>query len=145
MTWRYWRGFEELIEKLKPLGGTTFLLGKKEGHQGRKNCVDLVNKLNLTQLLVLISNLDILVSCDSGPMHLGFAAGTPTVALFGRVPPQYRMPLAGADKHCAIHHGDADAPPAPIKERKPQASNPLDDIRVDEVYSCVINLLEKAQ
>ena len=143
MTWRYWRGFEDLIEKLKPLGGTIFLLGKKQGHKPRTNCVDLVNKLDVTQLLVLISNLDVLVTCDSGPMHLGFAAGTPTVALFGQVPPQYRMPLTGAEKHRAIYHGDIDAGPVPVKERKPQETNPLDDIHVHEVYDCVLNLLAK--
>ena len=128
MSWRQWCGFNELIEKLKIINGSIILLGKNPQHQVKCNdVIDLVNKLSVTELLSLIRKLDILVSCDSGPMHLGFAAGTPTVALFGAVTPQFRLPLRNTDKYCAIYHGN-DIGCAPVKERRPQANNTLDDI-----------------
>jgi ADP-heptose:LPS heptosyltransferase len=142
MIWRYWRGFDELMEELKSLGGTAILLGKNARHRPLTNCIDVVNKLSITESLSLISRLDVLVSCDSGPMHLGFAAGTPTVALFGTVPPQFRMPLCNAEKHCVIYHGNDDGRYVQLKERKPETSNPLDDIDANEVYDCITKLLK---
>jgi heptosyltransferase-1 len=143
MSWRHWRGFDELIGKLKSLDGTIILLGKTAESLPQKDVVNLVNNLSVTELMALISRLSILVSCDSGPMHLGFAAGIPTVALFGAVAPQFRMPLCNTDMHCAIYHGDENVKCVPVKERKPQAANPLDDITADEVYDRVTKLLKE--
>ena len=40
-------------------------------------------QLNLAQLAAMISISDLLVSNDSGPLHLGVAVGIPTISLFG--------------------------------------------------------------
>jgi ADP-heptose:LPS heptosyltransferase len=48
---------------------------------------DLVGRLTLTQLGALLQRARLLVSTDSGPMHLAAAVGTPTVALFGSADP----------------------------------------------------------
>lgn len=45
--------------------------------------VDLSGKSNLAQLLGLLTDLDLLVTNDSGPLHLAVATGTPTVSFFG--------------------------------------------------------------
>jgi ADP-heptose:LPS heptosyltransferase len=44
--------------------------------------VDLVNKTSLVELAQVLKQARLLISCDSGPMHLGAAVGTPVVALF---------------------------------------------------------------
>lgn len=44
---------------------------------------DLVGRLTLRQLVALLQHAAVLVSNDSGPVHVAAAAGTPTVALFG--------------------------------------------------------------
>jgi len=44
----------------------------------------------------LLSRCSLLISNDSGPLHLGVAVGTPVVALFGPTPPELTGPPAGA-------------------------------------------------
>lgn len=45
--------------------------------------VDFTNQTDIRQTCALIALADALVTADSGPMHLGTAVGTRTVALFG--------------------------------------------------------------
>ena len=44
--------------------------------------VNLTGQTSLRQLAVLLSKSRLLISQDSGPMHLGCAAGTPVIAIF---------------------------------------------------------------
>lgn len=48
---------------------------------------DLVGRLTLRQLVALLQRAAVLISNDSGPMHVAAAAGTPTIALFGTQDP----------------------------------------------------------
>ena len=50
---------------------------------GVVNYLNLATKLSVTQLISQIENLDLLLTCDSGPMHLAAALKIPTVAIFG--------------------------------------------------------------
>jgi ADP-heptose:LPS heptosyltransferase len=47
------------------------------------------------QMAALIAGADLVVSGDTGPMHVAAAVGTPYVALFGPTPPAGRAPLQG--------------------------------------------------
>jgi len=47
------------------------------------------------QMAALIASASLLVSGDTGPMHVAAAVGTPYLALFGSTPPEGRVPLAG--------------------------------------------------
>lgn len=64
--------------------------------------VSLAGKTDLQELLGVISCLDILVTNDSGPMHLADALGIKVVALFGSTDPDktgpYRQPQAALRK-----------------------------------------------
>jgi lipopolysaccharide heptosyltransferase II len=51
--------------------------------------------LDLAMLAAVLAHLDLLVTNDSGPMHLAAALGVPTVALFGPTDPRRTAP-AGA-------------------------------------------------
>jgi len=51
--------------------------------------VTLIPETNLKELAALLGRVDLLVSTDSGPMHIAAAMGTPCVALFG--PTNYRL------------------------------------------------------
>ncbi|WP_419788354.1 glycosyltransferase family 9 protein [Pseudodesulfovibrio sp.] len=44
---------------------------------------DLTNGTNLRETCAILSQADLLVTSDSGPMHLGTGAGTPVIGLFG--------------------------------------------------------------
>jgi lipopolysaccharide heptosyltransferase II len=48
---------------------------------------DLTGKLKLKEFAALLKKAALLVSCDSGPVHVSAAVGTPVVALFGESRP----------------------------------------------------------
>jgi ADP-heptose:LPS heptosyltransferase len=56
--------------------------------EGLTATVDLTGRLGLREMLALISELDLFLSSDTGPMHLACALGTPTVSLFGPSDPR---------------------------------------------------------
>lgn len=49
--------------------------------------VVLAGKTSLKELCSLVKHVDLMVTCDSGPMHIAAAMGTPTVTLFGPTDP----------------------------------------------------------
>ena len=54
--------------------------------------VNLSGQTTLRELASVLAACDLLVSGDSGPMHLAVAVGTPTVALFGATDPKRHGP-----------------------------------------------------
>ena len=44
--------------------------------------VNLINRTSLIELAQILKSCRLLISCDSGPMHLAAAVGTPVIALF---------------------------------------------------------------
>ena len=56
--------------------------------------LNLSGKTTLRGLCGLISECDLLVTNDSGPMHVGYATGTPLVAIFGSTEPSLTGPPA---------------------------------------------------
>jgi heptosyltransferase-2 len=57
---------------------------------------------SLQELASAIANLDVLVSPDSGPVHLASAFGTPTIAVYGPTSPLRWGPLQ--ERHHVIWH-----------------------------------------
>ena len=55
--------------------------------------------LALPQLAALFSCCDVLVSNDTGPMHLGAAAGAPTLGLFSVARPNHYHPLGALSRY----------------------------------------------
>jgi len=54
--------------------------------------VSLAGKTSLRELASVLAACDLLVSGDSGPMHLAVAVGTPTIAIFGATDPARHGP-----------------------------------------------------
>jgi len=93
--------FADVAARLKKVkGATIFLLG---GIDSREECVaiekaldgDVINlagKTNLAEMGGVLKEMDVLVSNDSGPVHLAAALGTPTVVIFGPTDPQRTGP-----------------------------------------------------
>ena len=54
----------------------------------KTNVIDSSGKLAISDLIVLIKNADIMITNDTGPMHIAFAMKTKTVSLFGPCSPQ---------------------------------------------------------
>ncbi len=69
-------------------GGTVFLVGAGEDAtlagaiqtQLRGSCVDLTGKTSLPRLAALLSQADVMIANDTGPLHLAAAIGTPCIA-----------------------------------------------------------------
>ena len=52
----------------------------------------LVNRVKSDELVALVAGCHLLVSIDSGPVHLAGAVGAPVIGLFGAVNPRFRLP-----------------------------------------------------
>ena len=97
--------FGELARALAELGPVAVTGGPAEREAARAipalpGVHDFVGETSLRQLAALLSRARVLVSCDTGPMHLAAAAGTPVVALFGAADPRRTGPYpvpGGAD------------------------------------------------
>jgi heptosyltransferase-2 len=55
--------------------------------------VNLVGQTAVNTLAAVLQRCDLLLSADSGPMHLATAVGTPTLALFGSTDPEVTGPF----------------------------------------------------
>lgn len=80
--WPFW---EELAALLRSEGIPFFWVGKQEGYKGQfaKWGSDCINTLSLRELCAMLSQADVLISADSGPVHLARAVQTQVMALFG--------------------------------------------------------------
>jgi heptosyltransferase II len=61
-----------------------------EGHLKKNNIsnyLNLAGKTSISELSNYISNLDIFITGDSGPMHIAASLDIPTIALFGPTNP----------------------------------------------------------
>ena len=48
--------------------------------------VNICNKLQLEDLMLLISKVDLVIGPDTGPTHMAWAMNIPSIALFGPTP-----------------------------------------------------------
>lgn len=62
------------------------------------SCLNLAGKTSLAVLGGVISQFSVLVTNDSGPAHIAYALGTPTVTVFGGTDPAIWGPL-NSDQH----------------------------------------------
>ena len=62
-------------------------LGEALAQLTKVQTINLIGKTTPMQLGALIENCDLYLTCDSGPMHIAAAVGTPTIALFGPTSP----------------------------------------------------------
>ena len=99
---------------------------------------DAVGKLTLPLSAALIERCRCLVSTDTGIMHLGFALGTPTVALLHCSPGRARVgPLADERKHAIIEL------PRPEGYRSPSDAL-MSNILPEAVFPLVVELLQRS-
>lgn len=57
-------------------------------HFTNSKVINTAGKTSLAQLITLIKNAKLVISNDTGPMHLSFAVNTPVVCLFGPCSPE---------------------------------------------------------
>jgi ADP-heptose:LPS heptosyltransferase len=96
---------------------------------------DAVPVTDLGELAGLIAHARLVISGDTGVAHLATAYGTPSVVLFGPVPPRRWGPPRDRPRHRVIWHGDrAD----PGDDPGPAVHPALLKIDADEVLAAVV-------
>jgi heptosyltransferase-2 len=103
--------------------------------------LNLAGKTSLRDLMALLSMSRVVLTNDSGPMHLAAALGTPVVVPFGSTSPELTGPgLPGAPDHQLLVSG---APCAPCYRRVcPIDFRCMHSITVDVVAPAVLRVLE---
>ncbi|NWG04142.1 MAG: lipopolysaccharide heptosyltransferase II [Syntrophaceae bacterium] len=134
--------FGELGRRLAEQWQTNILLFGKEDEQpiiheirrylGTKG-IDLAGKTSLLQLAALLERCALLVTNDTGTMHVAAAVGTPVVALFGSTPPHMTGPWGD---HHAVVKKDVECSPC-WKRICPTDHRCMELITVDEVEEIV--------
>ena len=99
--------YAELVRLLAPanpgfrfaiLGGKEDLpLGEAIARVDPARCLDLTGRLSLTEMVEWIRLSDLMVTNDTGPMHVAAALGTPAVALLGPTEPRRTGPYRQLD------------------------------------------------
>ena len=75
---------------------------------------DLAGETNLRELASVLAACDLLVTADTGPMHIAVAVGTPVVALFGATDPARHGPYGA--RNVILH---VPAPGAMVSGKRP--------------------------
>ncbi len=60
----------------------------------RERAINLAGKTSLTQLAALLQRADLVISGDSGPMHMAVAVDTPLIAIYGPTNPLRYAPVS---------------------------------------------------
>lgn len=130
--------------------GTILITGVKEDEEILKplecikNSVSFVSKQTLEENCALIKASDLLISGDSGPLHIATALGTKVIGLYGSMPTTRTGPYG--ENHCAIV---SKKPCVPCNRRKCRYLNfPKElyspcmcEITVDEIFEKVAEIL----
>lgn len=135
--------FAELATQLLKDGFYEVVLigGKKDAHLveqlnnavGREIFSQLENqvgKTSLSELLTLLDGFNVLVTGDTGPLHLAIALQTPTVSLYADAEPRHTGPYQDLSHHSILK----------IANFLPGTPQPLEGISVDVVRKEIIRL-----
>jgi lipopolysaccharide heptosyltransferase II len=63
-------------------------------HQMQEQATNLAGKTSLPQLVALLKRANLVISGDSGPMHIAAAVGTPVIAIHGPTDPALSGPVS---------------------------------------------------
>jgi len=105
--------------------------------------LNLAGRCSLVESAAVIAKSTLLVSGDSGILHVGVGVGTPTVSLFG--PGIARKWAPRGERHVVINKGLSCSPCTKFgyTPKCPDNARCLQEITVDEVFDAVTTLLQK--
>ena len=81
----------QLIRILQADGCAVVAFGQQRIGRLPEGVVDLTGAVSVRQAAALSQQMDLMICPDSGLLHLAVAVGTPTVGLFGPIPPWLRV------------------------------------------------------
>lgn len=100
----------------------------------------MAGKTGLRELSALISECDIFLTNDSGPMHIGYAVRTPLIAIFGSTDPALTGPLG---KGNIVIKKDIDCSPCFKRSCSKQEMVCMNAIMPDEVFEAIKHSIPK--
>jgi len=102
---------------------------------------DLTGRLSIPELFAFLGRTDLLITNDSGPMHMAAAIGTPVVAIFGPTNPSRTGPYS--ENHRIVRK---DIECSPCYFRKcPIGHNCMKELEPEEVLEQVVDFLTVQQ
>ncbi len=104
----------------------------------RSPSIYLAGATSLSELMGLVGKLNLLVTNDSGPMHLGSALGVPTVANFG---PTDERETGPRGRHCRVVRNRVECCPC-LHKKCPVDHRCMLQVEVEDVYEAARQLLE---
>jgi lipopolysaccharide heptosyltransferase I len=132
--------FAAMVEPLQQRFGLKSVVGGSSGEQQIasqvRGALNLAGKTNLRQLTALIEGADLVISNDSGPMHIAAALNKPLVALFGPTNPTRTGPYLREDSVVRL-----DIPCSPCYARRCVHQSCLRWLSVDAVLHLVEDAL----
>lgn len=130
---------DELGARVVLLGGPNeVVLAEEIRSRMQKPSLCLAGETSLGELMGVLESLAILVTNDSGPMHLAAALGVPTVAIFGPTDERETGPLG---RNARVVRKQVECSPCLHKEC-PTDHRCMRRVQVDEVCQVVMELLE---
>jgi len=136
--------FAELSAQLSgELGATVYIIGgpadRTVGDQISGASYNFCGEHRLPQTGNALQQMDVLVTNDSGPMHIAAAVGTPVVALFGPTDPGLTGPYG--EQHMVLRSDEATEQGPGHLNFKSGDNSLMRQIRVDEVFAAVREVL----
>jgi heptosyltransferase-2 len=115
------------------------LTGKIAGaiHDSRSTTHDLSGKTSLRELMALLKLCRVLLTNDTGPMHVASALGTPVVVPFGSTSPELTGPGLPGGSHNHLLKSDAPCSPCFLREC-PVDFRCMNGINVERVAAAVL-------
>ena len=111
----------------------------------RDPVVNLAGRTSLPQLWELLRRAALVVTCDTGPMHLARAVGAPIVGLFGASDPAVTGPYPGGDERkgpVAIVRVPPPCSPCERRDCNRPRHDCMEDITVALAFDAVARALE---
>jgi len=103
-------------------------------------CTNFIGKTNVRELMALLANSNLMITNDSGPMHIGAALQTPLVAVFG--PTNHTTTSPWSDNSQIVRH-DVGCSPCMLRQC-PTDHRCMESVTVEDVMAAVKTLLSDA-
>ena len=145
------RSFASLADKISTKLNVSVIIVGGEGDTPLAHDIDrqssthpliLTGKTTLLQLGAILEKSTLLVSGDTGPMHMATAVGTPVIALFGAADPARTGPVGAGNRVIQAR----DLACVPCRSRSCTANQQMEcmeRITVDDVYDAVKEMLDE--
>ncbi len=111
----------------------------------RSRAVNLIGQSNLAQLMAVLADVDLMISNDSGPMHLAAALNTPTVGIFTCTDPDRSGPGGEGHEMVSTRVSCRASYRKKCPHRGSQYMACLEELDVERVWQACRSLLERTR